>query len=282
MLRRVDVNVFGNEVDVTTQTPAVMRVRRWIHAVAALVVVSLVAAGCGGSGDDDLEASTVTEASIPLTKVTTTTMAKPTTTESAPETTTTMVATTTTTTEAPSPGFGPFPETVPTGECTKESIRASTDVDLVWGPDCSGPWAVGQGFVCPPDLVCEGIDIMRWTDNGWQYRNLHNAYCVWSVQMSGMSRAVNDQLIGFNDDCAEPISFSAEPVSGPLGIGDEGPRVARLQQALVDLRLLDDSADGYFGPNTYSAVIDLQFLAGIEVSQQADGPTHDVLGLPFN
>jgi hypothetical protein len=161
-------------------------------------------------------------------------------------------------------------------------VRATTGIDLTWGPECSGPWAIGQGFVCDPDFECEGIDIMRWTDAGWQYRNLHYAYCVWSVQASGMPRAVNDQLIGFNDGCAEPIRFTPEPATGPLGVGDEGRRVAQLQQALIDLRLLGDIADGRYGPNTYSAVVDLQFLAGIEVSQQADAATHDVLGLGFN
>lgn len=257
----------------TTRTRGAIRPSQLVYAAAALIAVSLIAAACGGQGSADLPAPPVTESPPPPTKASTPSPANQTTAEATPETTTTS--------EAPRLRLGPFPETVPPGECTKESIRTSTGVELAWGPECFGPWAVGQGD-CPPNLQCEGIDVLRWTDDGWQYRDLHNSFCVWSVQMSGMPPAINDQLIGFNTECADPISFSAEPASGPLSVGDEGPRVAKLQQALIDLRLLDDIADGYFGPNTYSAVIDFQFLASIEVSGQADGPTHELLGIRFD
>lgn len=126
-------------------------------------------------------------------------------------------------------GPRPFAVTVPAGECTVASIRATTGIDLTWGPECAGAWAIGQGSECDPEFECKGVDIMRWTDAGWQYRNLRNAHWVGTVQMSGMHRAINDQLIRGNSSCVEPVRFTAEPRSGALSLGHEGPRVARLQ-----------------------------------------------------
>jgi hypothetical protein len=264
-------------------------------------MVSLCAVACGGEGllplpGGEAGASTTlpetttavaAETTAPSTESTapSSESTAPSSESTAPSTESTAPSTDSTESTAPNttevPGLSTFPVTVPSGECTAASIRATTGIDLVWGPECAGAWAIGQGFECDPESECEGVDIMRWTDAGWQYRNLHFAYCVLSVQMSGMSRAANDQLLGDNTFCVEPIRFSAEPTSGALALGHEGSRVARLQQALINLRLLDDIADGRFGPNTQAAVIDLQFLAGIDVSQQADDATHRVLRLPF-
>jgi hypothetical protein len=64
----------------------------------------------------------------------------------------------------------------------------------------------------------------------WRSRNLHDAYCVLTVQMSGS-----------------------------LGTGHEGPCVARLPQALIDLRFLADVADGRYGPDTATHAVSRRF-----------------------
>jgi peptidoglycan hydrolase-like protein with peptidoglycan-binding domain len=64
-----------------------------------------------------------------------------------------------------------------------------------------------------------------------------------------------------------------------LASGDVGERVRRLQLRLIELRLLDDVADGRFGPNTGNAVIDFQFLIGLEPTAIVDDSTAAALGL---
>lgn len=51
-----------------------------------------------------------------------------------------------------------------------------------------------------------------------------------------------------------------------LKMGDMGSDVKKLQQRLIDLKFLNDNADGYFGGNTQTAVKAFQIACGISVT----------------
>jgi peptidoglycan hydrolase-like protein with peptidoglycan-binding domain len=78
------------------------------------------------------------------------------------------------------------------------------------------------------------------------------------------------------------VALRPELPVGPLGYNDEGQRVKRLQQALIDRGLLFDDADGQYGPNTQAAVMDLQHFLGIEPDGVAGAQVHAALQLPYN
>jgi peptidoglycan hydrolase-like protein with peptidoglycan-binding domain len=89
--------------------------------------------------------------------------------------------------------------------------------------------------------------------------------------------------IGFDGEgCGFEIDLRAESPVGPLGFDDEGPRVQRLQQALIQRGLLFDEADGQFGPNTQAAVMDLQYFLGLEPDGFAGAEVHTALQLPYD
>ena len=55
--------------------------------------------------------------------------------------------------------------------------------------------------------------------------------------------------------------------------GDKGEKVLRLQEALITLGYLDDTADGNFGPKTEKAVEAYQKAKGLQITKIADHPT---------
>lgn len=105
--------------------------------------------------------------------------------------------------------------------------------------------------------------------------------CVLLVDETGMPRAINAQILAGNTDCIEPIRYTPESATGPLQVGSTGERTRRLQRRLIEWRLLDDSADGYFGANTRNAVFDYQHLAGLPPTGTVDERTGRTMGLPW-
>jgi peptidoglycan hydrolase-like protein with peptidoglycan-binding domain len=101
------------------------------------------------------------------------------------------------------------------------------------------------------------------------------------MDVSGLPRWAFDELIGFSLDCDNPIEYVAEGFTGPLSLGNKGPRVTALQQRLRELSLLRDKADGYFGRNTNNAVIDFQFLVGLNPDGLVGPDTAAALGLSY-
>ena len=157
-----------------------------------------------------------------------------------------------------------YPFEAPGGACSPEGIQRSYGIarSLIFG--CSGPWATGTINPCPPQLDCQGVDIFRWTDDGWQYRGRFYSRCVLDIDESGLPRSVNDQFFSFNRECLSPIQTVSEPAFGSLEMGDVGDRVRQVQRKLVDMNLLNDAVDGRFGPNTRNAVFDYQHLVGLQ------------------
>ncbi len=73
--------------------------------------------------------------------------------------------------------------------------------------------------------------------------------------------------------------YVAAPGAGPLQIGHQGSRVKALQEALGSEGLLEGRFDGYFGPDTETAVIDLQRGEGLPINGIANKEVAEVLGL---
>ena len=113
------------------------------------------------------------------------------------------------------------------------------------------------------------------------HRGMTYSLCVLMVDETGMPRSINDRLLAGNSDCIEPITYAAESSTAALEVGAKGARTRRLQQRLIEWKLLDDSADGYFGANTRNAVFDFQHLAGLAPTGAADEVTVRALGLTW-
>lgn len=176
---------------------------------------------------------------------------------------------------------GPFPTTVPAGKCTPQAIGADFGTNPESWLECSGAWAVTRVEECPPDTECEGVDIFRWTNDGWVHRGMTYSLCVLMVDETGLPRSINAQILTGNTDCIETIRYTNEGSTAPLQVGSKGERTRRMQQRLIEWRLLNDKADGYFGANTRNAVFDFQHLAGLEPTGDADERTLRALGLPW-
>jgi len=74
-------------------------------------------------------------------------------------------------------------------------------------------------------------------------------------------------------------NYVAAPSAGSLQIGHQGSRVKALQEALGSEGLLDGKFDGYFGPDTETAVIDLQRREGLPINGVANKEVAGALGL---
>lgn len=258
---------------------------RLLRRAAALILTIAFVSACATLGDsaNDTLAPLLTPAPAvtdPTTPSTTTEVAA----QSTPETTLATVTTTapSTTTAAVRPSVtGPFPTAVPTGKCTADAIRADFGTAPQAWLECSGAWAVTRIENCPPETECEGVDIFRWTKNGWVHRGMTYSLCVLMVDETGMPRSINNQILAGNTDCVEPIRYARESATGELRVGANGERTRRLQRRLIEWALLNDTADGYFGANTRNAVFDFQHLAGLAPTGVADERTVRALGLPW-
>lgn len=181
----------------------------------------------------------------------------------------------------PIPVSSPFPSQAPPNRCSREAIGEDYGTLPFYSVACSGAWAITGIQECPPESECEGTDIFRWTDEGWTHRGRYYSLCVLMIDESGLPRSINDEFFPGNSECRQPIEIVAEAPFGPLSLGDVGERVRRVQRRLIELSLLNDVADGRFGPNTQNAIFDLQHLTGLSTTGIADEATFKVLGLSY-
>lgn len=248
--------------------------------VGTVALVSLAACGAFGSQPDSTLAPLITAATSTSTIADTVAPSASSSAETSPVATTSAPSTTAPA-QVQSAVKGPFPTSVPAGKCTPEAIRSDFGTAPEAWLECAGAWAVTRIENCPADVECEGVDIFRWTNTGWVHRGMAYSLCVLMVDETGMPRQVNDQLLAGNTDCIEPIRYVVESSTGSLQAGSKGERTRRLQRRLIEWRLLDDTADGFFGANTRNAVIDLQHLAGLQPTGIVDERTMRALGLPW-
>ena len=57
--------------------------------------------------------------------------------------------------------------------------------------------------------------------------------------------------------------------------------MAALQEALINVGFLEDSADGSYGPNTIRAVMNFQFSQNVPVDGIAGPNMHELLGITY-
>jgi hypothetical protein len=249
-----------------------------VAVVGALVTALLVMRSGGGSSASDTTLA-------PATSVAPATTSVPTTAAPATLAPTTVPATIPATTVAPTTTLpyglpAVFPNSVPADACTAERIIADTGKTLGFDVFCNGAWSLNVPSPECGEAECESADVYRWTGERWVYRGFYYAYCVSTVSASGMPPAIARDIGA--GPCGEEVDLRPEPSAGPLSMNDEGVRVQRLQQALIDRGLLFDDADGQYGPNTQAAVMDLQYFLGIEPDGMAGAEVHAALLLSYS
>lgn len=74
-----------------------------------------------------------------------------------------------------------------------------------------------------------------------------------------------------------PVPEPAAPAVRTLKKGMTGEDVRLLQHALIDLGYLSDKADGQFGSNTHSAVVQFQAVNGLDADGLAGSKTQELL-----
>lgn len=161
-----------------------------------------------------------------------------------------------------------YPTQIPGSFCSAQSIASDTSVSVAFDPQCFGAWAVSMS--CRVGSPCDSADVFRWTDAGWTYRGEPDAGCPTNLTVTGMPPTIAKHFVGIEDPCKPRIVYGPASSSGPLTLGDQGPRVSSLQGELISRGLLLDASDGDYGPNTWAAVVDFQFLAGLSPTGTAD------------
>ena len=224
------------------------------------VIVGLLA-GCGSS------ASTTDDGSVPVSGVSNTEAS-----------TTTLEITTTTAPLAVKP------------VCDLSAVSADQDVSGLIKLECLGDWMITQSY---PDCgECEGVIPFHLENNEWKMYDPIYVYC-YSVPdgygpepegaITGESFIFTTlQIAVAGYPCDETNKgYHPESTADQLLYGDTGPRVAALQEALINVGFLEDSADGSYGPNTIRAVMNFQFSQNVPVDGIAGPNTHELLGIAY-
>ena len=232
-------------------------VRRF--GVGALAVALL--AGCGSSAD------TAADISVPVSDV-----------SSTEASTTTLEITTTTAPVAVEPA------------CDLSAVSADQDVSGLIKLECLGDWMITQSY---PDCgECEGVIPFHLENNEWKMYDPLYIYCYSVPDGYGPDPegATNDQsnilatiqiAVAANPCDENNKGYHPESSADQLLYGDTGPRVAALQEALINAGFLEESADGTYGPNTIRAVMNFQFSQNIPVDGIAGSKTHALLGIAY-
>ena len=89
---------------------------------------------------------------------------------------------------------------------------------------------------------------------------------------ASLTAIINGEVVAVMTEAPEPTATPA-PNYNTLSKGDKNDEVKRLQQRLIDLGYLNDTADGSFGNKTMTAVKIFQQVAGLPVTGVADDAT---------
>lgn len=142
---------------------------------------------------------------------------------------------------------------------------------LVVDGRCDGAWVLVDGT---PDDPSDDLLVGHRVDGRWAlvHTSPSRGLCARDLIDHGAPALVVD-AVDWECWSFDPASirYRPEPGAGDLTPGDEGPRVQRLQAALIseDL-LLPGSDDGDFGSATRDAVISHQLRAGLSADGTAD------------
>ena len=238
-------------------------VRRF--GVGALAVGLL--AGCGSSTSTSIEGSTpVSE--VPITEASPTSVEIPT----------------------PSSPVDLRPECLMSAVDPNETNPIGQSIEGLGVLECIGDWMITQSY---PDCGnCEGIIPFHLENNEWKMYDPLYVYC-YSVPddygpdpegaITGESFIFTTiQIAVAGIPCDETDKgYHPESTADQLLYGDTGPRVAALQEALINVGFLEDSADGSYGPNTIRAVMNFQFSQNVPVDGIAGPNMHELLGITY-
>jgi hypothetical protein len=233
---------------------------------AGAVLVSLLA-GCGSSTSTSIEGSTpVSE--VPITEASPTSVEIPT----------------------PSSPVDLRPECLMSAVDPNETNLIGQSIEGLGVLECIGDWMITQSY---PDCGnCEGIIPFHLENNEWKMYDPLYVYC-YSVPddygpdpegaITGESFIFTTIQIAFAGiPCDETDKgYHPESTADQLLYGDTGPRVAALQEALINVGFLEDSADGSYGPNTIRAVMNFQFSQNVPVDGIAGPNMHELLGITY-
>ena len=110
----------------------------------------------------------------------------------------------------------------------------------------------------------------------------------YKVKYNGYTGYMMDDFLSTTRPSEDDDTYGYIPYLGGTGSsanlsrGDEGPAVKNLQLMLRELRYLNDSADGIFGTNTKSAVVNFQAAHGLTadgiVGKATKGAIWEALG----
>ena len=170
---------------------------------------------------------------------------------------------------------------------TNESGQTAGDLDVV---RCIGDWMITQRI---PDCgECEGVTPFHIEDNAWKMYEPLYIYCYsvpdgygptpkgTPVDQSYLLSTIQIAVSRYACD-QENQGYHPESVADQLMYGDTGPRVAALQEALMNAGFFEDTADGEYGPATIEAVMNFQFAQNISVDGIAGPKTHELLGIAY-
>jgi hypothetical protein len=148
-------------------------------------------------------------------------------------------------------------------------------------PSCAGGWMFAYSTEC--EYECESSLGIQMVDGQWQLRGwIYNMCYEGATGSFGLPEAVAIWHIRWScegdspDDVYRPV---AEASTGSLSLGDFGPRVSALDEALSASGFLVAAPNDAFDYDTLKAVLDLQFQLGLDIDGYAGPMTLGSLGL---
>ena len=146
------------------------------------------------------------------------------------------------------------------------TFRGETDADIIQGFQLMDTEIGGK----------TGISVYSDTPTTLYKRYPHSAaaemvYMVVNTYNDGVEDSYWFEIIDPNPEKLYPETFE------PLTEGSKGDEVAKLQEKLIAMGLLDDKADGKFGKKTGEAVAACQALMGFEETGIADAQLMNAL-----
>lgn len=146
-------------------------------------------------------------------------------------------------------------------------------------PTCVGGWMFAYPTDC--EMECEGAFAFESVDDEWEARGSFYNVCFEPAVEQGIPEAIALYYIraSCESEGDELFLIADEPTTGPLSIGDVGPRVAAMDEALRASGFLAEAPNDRFDYETLKAVLDLQFQLELEVDGYAGPMTLGALGL---
>lgn len=117
---------------------------------------------------------------------------------------------------------------------------------------------------------CESLTQVRASENFEVPGGAKNVFLNCQIDSVTVVEEAEEEAGADGEEASEAETAAESEASPALQRGDRGDAVAKLQQALIDAGILNDVADGIFGPKTEEAVKAMQSQLGLEPTGIAD------------